>query len=68
MPLRVLYGFVVPTVFISFAPALTLLDRPMPAGWPTWLGWISPLAGVAAWALALRAWRFGLRHYQGGGG
>jgi len=68
MPLRVLYGFVIPTVFISFAPALTLLDRSLPAGWPPWLGWTSPIAAALAWAIALRAWRFGLQHYQGGGG
>jgi len=64
---RVLFSFVVPAAFVSYLPVLVLLDHPGPAGLPQWLGWCTPLAAAAVWAVAMWAWRAGLRHYTGTG-
>lgn len=66
-PLRVLFTFVVPAAFVAYLPALLILGLPGPAGTPSWLGWLTPLAAAAAWAGALLIWRAGLRHYTGAG-
>lgn len=66
-PLRVLFTFVIPAAFIAYLPALLILDLPGPAWTPAWLGWLTPVAAVVVWALALALWRAGLRHYTGAG-
>lgn len=67
-PLKVLFGFVFPMALAAYVPALRLLGLPGPAGMPTWLAWCTPLAALWMWGFALTMWRFGVRHYQGGGG
>ena len=63
--IKVVFGAIFPVAFISFVPAMTLLDRPVIN---SWLGWCAPLAALWIWAAALVMWRAGVRHYQGGGG
>ncbi|MBB5786668.1 ABC-2 family transporter protein [Jiangella mangrovi] len=67
LPMRLLFTFVVPAAFTAYLPVLVLLDLPGPAGLPQWLGWCTPLAALAIWAVALAGWRAGLRHYTGTG-
>jgi ABC-2 type transport system permease protein len=67
-PLKVVFGFFFPMAFTGFLPTLLLLGLPSPAWLPTWLGWCGPLAALWAWSMALLCWRWGVRHYQGGGG
>lgn len=67
-PLKVLFGFFFPMAFTAYLPAVTLLGLPGTDWLPAWLGWCTPVAAVWAWGMALLCWRWGLRHYQGGGG
>jgi ABC-2 type transport system permease protein len=67
-PLTAVFGFFFPMAFTAYLPVLALLDLPGPAGLPAWLGYLTPVAALWAWALALFSWRCGVRHYQGGGG
>ncbi|WP_238384650.1 ABC transporter permease [Segeticoccus rhizosphaerae] len=67
-PLKMIFGYLVPVAFTAYLPTLAILDLPGPAGLPTWLAWLLPLAAAWVWALALTLWRWGTRHYQGGGG
>lgn len=67
-PLKVVFGFFFPMAFTAYLPALALLGLPGPEWLPSWLGWLTPLAAVWSWAMALFCWRWGVRHYQGGGG
>ncbi|WP_378738374.1 ABC transporter permease [Nocardia brasiliensis] len=67
-PLRLLFGFAIPVAFTAYLPTIELLRLPGPALLPAWLAWLSPLAALWVWLLALSFWRFGTRHYQGGGG
>jgi len=59
--------FIVPLAFVSWLPALYLLDRPYPLDLPRWLAWMPPLVALACCALASAAWRAGLSSYRSTG-
>jgi ABC-2 type transport system permease protein len=59
--------FVLPLAFVSYYPALYVLDRADPLGLPFWLRLLSPAAAVALSCLAMFAWSQGVRHYQSTG-
>src|SRR5205823_540240 len=65
--LRRLFTYVVPGLFLNYAPALYVLDKPDPLGLPRVASFLAPAAGGGVMALALLFWRRGLRHYQGTG-
>ncbi len=67
-PLKVVFGFFFPMAFTVYLPAVTLLRLPGPDWLPAWLGWCAPAAAAWSWTMGLLCWRWGLRHYQGGGG
>ena len=67
-PLKMIFGYLVPVVFTAYLPTLVILRLPGPSGLPSWLAWLTPLAALWVWFVALRLWRWGTRHYQGGGG
>jgi ABC-2 type transport system permease protein len=59
--------FVLPLGFVSYYPALYLLDRPDPFGLPDWTRLLSPVAALALMTLAYLGWSLGVRHYQSTG-
>jgi ABC-2 type transport system permease protein len=67
-PLKVLFGFFFPMAFTAYLPAIAILGLPGPSWLPPWLGWCGPVAAAWAWLMGLACWRWGMRHYQGGGG
>lgn len=67
-PLKLLFGFAIPVSFTAYLPTIALLRLPGPPLMPPWLAWLTPLAALWVWLLALGLWRIGTRHYQGGGG
>lgn len=67
-PLKLIFGFLFPMAFTAYLPALALLGLPGPEWLPSWLAWCAPAAAAWTWAMALLCWRWGVRHYQGGGG
>ncbi len=67
-PLKMIFGYLVPVAFTAYLPTLVILRLPGPPGLPSWVAWLTPLAALWVWLLALRLWRWGTRHYQGGGG
>ena len=67
-PLKVLFGFFFPMAFTAYLPAVTMLGLPGSDWLPAWLGWCAPVAAVWSWLMGLVCWRWGVRHYQGGGG
>jgi ABC-2 type transport system permease protein len=58
---------VLPLGCINYLPGVTILGRPDPLGVPLALRWLSPLAGPIFLALALQAWRLGLRRHASTG-
>jgi ABC-2 type transport system permease protein len=61
------FTFVVPLAFISYFPALYLLDRPEARHLPGWLPGATPMAAAVLALVACYAWRVGVRHYQSTG-
>lgn len=68
VPLRLLFGFVIPVAFVAYLPTLVILGLPGPDYLPSWLGWWLPVVTGLIWAVALGLWRCGTHHYQSGGG
>jgi ABC-2 type transport system permease protein len=62
--LRRLVIFVIPIAFISYFPALYILDKDDPLGLPTAFQFISPLVAVAALLAAALLWRVAVRRYR----
>ncbi len=67
-PLKLVFGFFFPMAFTAYLPAVTMLGLPGSAWLPAWAGWCAPAAAVWSWTMGLLCWRWGVRHYQGGGG
>jgi ABC-2 type transport system permease protein len=61
------FTFVVPLAFVSYFPALYLLDRPELQRYPGWLPGATPAAAAMLALMAWLAWRVGVRHYQSTG-
>ena len=65
--IRRFFTFVVPLVFVSYLPALYILERSDPLGLPPFLQLCSPIVAVAFLLVARCCWALGVRHYQGTG-
>lgn len=61
------FTYVVPAIFLNYYPALYFLEKPDPFDAPAIARFLAPLVGFGVLALALRFWRFGIRHYQSTG-
>lgn len=64
---RRIFAFGLGFAFVSYLPALALLDLSDPLGVPDWLRWCSPLVAALAAGLAALFWRTGIRHYRSTG-
>lgn len=65
--LRRFFTYIVPAIFMNYAPALYFLDLPDPLGLPGYTRYLAPLAGIGMMALALAFWHYGIRHYASTG-
>ncbi|MEV1043787.1 ABC transporter permease [Streptomyces sp. NPDC049916] len=59
--------FVIPLAFVSWLPALYVLDREYPVDLPQWVAFLPPVVAAGCLALAGLAWRAGLRTYRSTG-
>ncbi len=62
-----IFTYVVPLIFLNYYPALYLLDKPDPLGFPAWAPFLAPFVAVGMGTAALLFWKFGLKHYQSTG-
>jgi len=62
--LRRLVIFVIPLAFVSYFPALYVLDKPDQLGLPSALQFASPAVAVAVAAAAWVVWTTAVRHYR----
>jgi ABC-2 type transport system permease protein len=65
--LRNFVMWVLPAAFVSYVPAIYVLDAPNPLHLGRWLQLISPLACIPLGAVAALVWRSGVRHYESTG-
>jgi ABC-2 type transport system permease protein len=66
--LRRLLAYLIPMAFVSYFPALYVLDKDDPLGLPSFLQFSSPIAAALAAAAAGLMWRYAVRHYRSAGG
>jgi ABC-2 type transport system permease protein len=65
--LRRFLAFVTGTAFVAYFPALYILDKPDPLGFPSYTRFLSPVVAVVAAVLAAAFWRVAVRHYRSTG-
>jgi ABC-2 type transport system permease protein len=65
--LRRFFTFILPAIFLNFFPALAILGRIDPLGFPAIAPWLSLPVGFLIFFFAMRFWRYGLAHYQSTG-
>ncbi len=66
-PIRMIFTFIVPAIFLSYFPAVFILDKSDPLLAPEFVHFIAPVVAVVMMVLALRFWRFGIKNYQSTG-
>lgn len=64
---RNLFIYVVPLAAVTYMPAVAILGKNDPLGFPHWAHWMSPLIGIAFFLVCLPVWSFGVRHYKSTG-
>ena len=65
--IRVIFTFVVPAIFLSYFPAVFILDKSDPLQAPQVASFIAPLIAITMLLIAMRFWHFGIRNYQSTG-
>ena len=65
--LRRLFTFVVPLAFVAYLPASVMLDHPTPLGFPSAIGWATPVVALACALVARATWGLAVRHYRSTG-
>lgn len=66
--LRRFFAYVIPTAFVAYFPALFILGKPDPLGFPPWISFTPPLVALAGAISAIGVWRQAVRHYRSAGG
>ena len=64
---RKFFTFVVPLACVNYFPALGIMGRADPLGYPVTFQWLSPLIGILFMFLTLQIWKIGVRHYRSTG-
>ncbi len=66
-PIRMVFTYLVPAIFMSYFPAVYILNKPDPLNAPGFVSFLAPILAALMMWLALRFWRFGIRNYQSSG-
>jgi len=64
---RAIFTFVIPLATVNYFPIHAILKLKDSLGSTTLLQWLSPLAGVAFFAVCLQCWRIGVKRYSSTG-
>ena len=64
---RRFFTYVIPLACVSYYPALGILERPDPLGSGPLFQWLAPIVGLLFFAVCLRIWQVGVRHYRSTG-
>lgn len=59
--------YLVPIASVNYFPAMNILGKADPLGYPYWIGSMSPFVGLTFFILSLYIWQFGVRHYSSTG-
>jgi ABC-2 type transport system permease protein len=64
---RQFFTYIVPLACVNYFPALAILERSDPLGFPHVLQWIAPFIGISFLIVTLQIWKIGERHYRSTG-
>jgi ABC-2 type transport system permease protein len=65
--MRRTFTYLIPAIFLNYYPALFILDKPDPLGFPGFAPFLAPLVALGSLLASLAFWQFGIRHYQSTG-
>lgn len=66
-PIRLIFTFLVPAIFMSYFPAVYILDKSDPLNAPRIVSFLAPLIAILMLWLALQFWHYGIKNYQSTG-
>lgn len=66
-PIRMLFTYIVPAIFLSYYPAVYILGKTDPLNAPAFVSFLAPFVTALMFWLAIRFWHFGIRNYQSSG-
>ncbi len=66
-PIRLIFTFLVPAIFLSYFPAVYILGKSDPLNAPRFISFIAPLVAGGTMYLAIKFWHFGIENYQSTG-
>lgn len=64
---RKFFTYVVPLACVNYLPAVAILERSDPLGFPVVLQWVAPLICIIFLVVALQIWKIGVKHYRSTG-
>jgi ABC-2 type transport system permease protein len=65
--LRKFFTYIIPAIFLSYYPALYILDIKDPFYMPLYAPFLAPFTGIGMFVIALLFWNFGIKQYQSTG-
>lgn len=65
--LRDFFTYIIPALFLNYAPALYFLNKSDPLHLPAFAPFLTPFTSLALLGVALLLWQMGINHYQGTG-
>lgn len=66
-PIRLIFTYLVPAIFMSYFPAVYILDKSDPLTAPRIVYFLAPLIAILMLWLALQFWHYGIKNYQSTG-
>jgi ABC-2 type transport system permease protein len=61
---RQIFTFIIPAIFLNYAPALYFLGKPDPLELPAFAPFLAPVVGFVLFGFAVQFWKVGLNRYQ----
>ena len=65
--IRLIFTYIVPAIFLSYFPAVYILDKNDPLHAPGIASFVAPFVSFTIFLIALRFWHFGVHNYQSTG-
>lgn len=65
--LRKFFTYIIPVIFLSYYPAVFILDVKDPFHMPPYAPFLAPFTGFGMFVIALLFWNFGIKQYQSTG-
>lgn len=65
--IRLIFTLIVPAIFLSYFPAVFILDKSDPLNAPIFFSFLAPVVAIGLFWLANKFWQYGIKNYQSTG-